>query len=215
MTIPILFQNEHCVVVDKPAGWLSVPGRTADDKRLVLGRELEKQLGNSIFPIHRLDAEVSGVIIYGKSKEFHRDVNAAFEQHTIKKTYQAITSLGPFEKGDQRIWKSMLVRGKKRTFEADYGKPATTEAFVHNKTQKCLDWRLNPVTGRPHQLRVELKKHNCAILGDTLYGSELPWPLGGIALRSIQVQLPQELINKWSLPPVFETTPFTLDETLL
>ncbi|MCC6137047.1 MAG: RNA pseudouridine synthase [Bdellovibrionaceae bacterium] len=215
MAITILFENENCVVVDKPPGWLSVPGRTADDKRSVLGRELEKQLKISIFPIHRLDAEVSGIIIYGKTKDFHRDVNAAFEQHTIKKTYQAITALGPFEKGDSRIWKSMLVRGKKRTFEADYGKPATTEAVVHNKTKKCLDWRLNPITGRPHQLRVELKKHNCAILGDSLYGSDIPWPSGGIALRSIQIQLPLDLIKKWELPPLFEATPFILDEALL
>lgn len=208
MSVPILFENNYCVVVDKPPGWLSVPGRTADDKRLVLGRELEKQLSMTLLPIHRLDAEVSGAILYGKTKDFHRDANTTFEKHTIQKTYQAITELGPFQKGDKRQWKSKLVRGKKRTFEADHGKQSHTDAFVFNRTDTFLDWRLNPITGRPHQLRFELTKHECRILGDTLYGSKVPWPPGGIALRSIKLLLPDELRTKWDLPESFDAAPF-------
>lgn len=208
MSLITLFENENCIVIDKPASWLSVPGRTADDKRPVLGKELEKQLKISILPIHRLDAEVSGAIIYAKTKEFHRDANMAFEKHMFTKTYQALTDLGTFQKGDTREWKSKLVRGKKRTFEADHGKYSITQAEVVNRTKEFLDWRLNPVTGRPHQLRFELAKHHCRILGDSLYGSERAWPLGGIALRSHRIAIPQELQSKWNLPEYFEAPLF-------
>lgn len=208
MKITILFEDQNCVVIDKPASWLSVPARTADDARPILGRELEKQLGISILPIHRLDAEVSGAILFAKTKDFHRDANMAFEKHTVQKTYQALTDLGAFQKGDKREWKSKLVRGKKRTFEADHGKYSITLAEVVDCTKEYLDWRLNPVTGRPHQLRFELTKHHCTILGDTLYGSDRPWPLGGIALRSLRLAIPQDLQEKWKLPEAFTAPPF-------
>lgn len=198
--ITILFENTDCVAVDKPAGWLAVPGRTADDQRPVLGHELEKQLGTRLLPIHRLDAEVSGIIIYAKTKDFHRDANMAFEKHSIQKNYQALTNLGPFAAGDARTWKSLLVRGKKRTFEAAHGKPAHTEALVLERTPTHLKWQLHPITGRSHQLRFELAKHGCPIVGDTLYGSTESWAAGGIALRSIKIIFPQEISQQWSLP---------------
>ncbi len=206
--ILILFEDEHCVVVDKPPGWLSVPGRTADDQRPVVGRELEKQLSTTLLPIHRIDAEVSGALIFAKSKEFHRDANMAFEKHSIKKTYQALTEPGSFAKGDTREWRSKLVRGKKRSFEAEYGKMAVTEAEVIERGPAHLNWRLNPVTGRPHQLRYELFKHQCPILGDSLYGSKRTWAQGGIALRSLKIDLPTELQEKWALPEFFLAKPF-------
>lgn len=209
MTLSVLFENEQCVVVDKPPGWLSVPGRTANDTRLIVGRELEKQLNVVLLPVHRLDADVSGTLLFAKSKEFHRDANVAFEKHAVKKTYQAITELGSFNSGDTREWRSKLVRGKKRSFEADHGKMALTEARVLERGTHYLNWRLNPITGRPHQLRFEMAKHQCPIIGDVLYGSQRPWPAGGIALRSVHIELPQELQEKWSLPSAFTANPFT------
>lgn len=203
--IPYLFETDHYIVVDKPAGWLAVPGRTANDSRPILGRELEKQLKAPIFPVHRLDADVTGLILYAKTKEFHREANQAFEQHAITKTYQALTDTSEFEVGSRRVWTSKLVRGKKRTFEADHGKFSKTEAIVIAKDQVATDWRMNPVTGRSHQLRFELAKHGLPILGDQLYGSQRTWSQGGIALRSISITFPNEFAQKWQIPTVLET----------
>jgi tRNA pseudouridine32 synthase / 23S rRNA pseudouridine746 synthase len=212
--ISVLFENEFCVVVDKPAGWLSVPGRTANDTRIILGHTLEKQMGHSLFPIHRLDAEVSGAILYGKTKEFHRDANVGFEHRTIHKSYQAVTDLGPFKKGETCKWISKIVRGKKRSFEANHGKQAITEATVIERTDSYLDWRLHPITGRPHQLRFELTKHLCPIFGDVLYGSQKKWPLGGIALRSIQLKFPAEFSEKWALPEFVDAPTFKVNDDI-
>jgi tRNA pseudouridine32 synthase / 23S rRNA pseudouridine746 synthase len=154
-----------------------------------------------------LDAEVSGVILFATSAEFHRAANLAFEHKKIKKTYQAFTSVGPFTKGQSVLWKSKLLRGKKRTFEAPYGKDSLTEGVVIHKTSSHLEWHLNPVTGRAHQLRFELFKNNCPILGDKLYGSQLAWNQPGIALRAIQIDFPQDFISSWDLPACLEAKP--------
>ncbi len=160
----IIFETSDCILVDKPAHWLSVPGRDPQDARPVLGRELEKQLGLRIYPVHRLDAEVSGLMVYAKTPEFHREANSLFENKKVTKTYQAFTEFGSFTKGEKVRWHSKLLRGKKRAYEAEYGKPSITEGYVIEQHKTALEWRLNPLTGRAHQLRYELFKHKCPLL---------------------------------------------------
>lgn len=194
------------MIIDKPAQWLSIPGRDPKDTRPVLGRLVEEKLQTQVFPIHRLDAEVSGLIVYGLSAEFHKEANTLFENKQIKKTYQALTNDGPFEKNQTITWRSKILRGKKRTYEAPYGKESITDAVVVQKTSAGLEWRLNPVTGRAHQLRFELAKHGCPILGDVLYGSKDAWAEPGIALRAVRIDFPQDFASRWSLPSFYETT---------
>jgi tRNA pseudouridine32 synthase / 23S rRNA pseudouridine746 synthase len=204
----IVLETNDCIIVDKPAHWLSVPGRDINDGRPILGRELEKELKIKIYPIHRLDAEVSGLIVYAKSADFHREANVLFENKLVTKTYQAFSEKGSFMKGDKVVWKSLLLRGKKRAYEATYGKPSLTEGFVFDETPKALEWRLNPRTGRAHQLRYELFKHKCPILGDRLYGSEKEWH-DGIALRALELEWPAEFAEKWKLEVKVQVPPFS------
>jgi tRNA pseudouridine32 synthase/23S rRNA pseudouridine746 synthase len=206
----ILFENSDALIVDKPAQWLAVPGRDPKDTRPVLGRELEKQLNLQIFPIHRLDAEVSGLILYGKTAAFHREANALFENKKITKTYQAFTPPGKFDVQAQLQWESTILRGKKRAYEAAYGKKAITLARLKEEHPRYWEWRLNPVTGRAHQLRFELAKHGCPIFGDVLYGSTEPWP-EGIALRAVTLEFPAEFAEKWKVPAQFEAIPLNAD----
>lgn len=203
----IILETSDCLVVDKPAHWLSVPGRDPNDARPVLGRELEKKLSIKIYPIHRLDAEVSGLIVYAKTAEFHREANGLFENKKISKTYQAFTDTNTFLKGEKIKWHSKLLRGKKRAYEADYGKPSITEGHVFDEHKNTLEWRLNPLTGRAHQLRYELFKHKCPILGDKLYGSTREWH-DGIALRALQIEWPIEFAEKWKIPALSQVSPF-------
>jgi tRNA pseudouridine32 synthase / 23S rRNA pseudouridine746 synthase len=199
----ILFENSDAIIVNKPAQWLAVPGRDPKDTRPVLGRELEKELKTQIFPIHRLDAEVSGLIVYGKTAAFHRAANVLFENKTVTKTYQAFTPPGAFSAREPQKWESKILRGKKRTYGAPYGKDAVTWATLVRETPEVWEWRLNPVTGRSHQLRFELSKRGCPIWGDSLYGSLHKWT-DGIALRAISLEFPVDFSEKWKVPERLE-----------
>lgn len=203
----VFFENDHAIIVDKPVNWLSTPGRDPKDQRPILGIELQEKLKTQIFPIHRLDAEVSGLIMFGKSASFHRAANTLFEMRLIKKTYQALTPATTFQVGEHYIWKSKLLRGKKRTYEAAYGKPSETHAHLLEEKNKVHNWHLSPITGRAHQLRFEMFKQGFPILGDSLYGSTILWEPGGIALRAIHLILPEDFSSKWGLSSEYFAEP--------
>ena len=186
--ISLILQTDRLVVVDKPASWLSVPSRAGGaDPRPCVGKVLEKQLGQRLWPTHRLDFEVTGLLLFAKDAAAHSIINQWFEQRLIGKTYEALTEGEMPENDSPFIWTSLLLRGKKRAFESPHGKPSETLALaqqlISTADGPCIFWRLEPRTGRPHQLRFELSKHGFPILGDRLYGAqkEAPVTLAGVA----------------------------------
>ncbi|PIP94457.1 MAG: RNA pseudouridine synthase [Bdellovibrio sp. CG12_big_fil_rev_8_21_14_0_65_39_13] len=212
----ILFQNEHLIAIHKPSGWLSVPGREGkNEQRDCLSFWLQERLKIQIYPVHRLDREVSGVILYAKNVQAHREFNMAFENHSIRKTYQAL-SLNCNDLPHPPIkWENLLVRGKKRSFEAPHGKKAITEVskveLASFQNRQCSLWKLHPVTGRSHQLRVHLSQAGYPIWGDVLYGGDPSFEDGSIALRSIRADIPVNLCLKFGVPAFIETEKFVSD----
>jgi tRNA pseudouridine32 synthase/23S rRNA pseudouridine746 synthase len=208
----IVFQNEHFVVVDKAADVLSVPSRMGEDEaRPVLGLILEKDLGKTIYPVHRLDYEVQGLIMYAFTPAAHKAGNVWFEQKIVSKKYSALTASAAsneFQTGVPLEWKCRLLRGKKRAYESPHGKDSLTIAtLVSIDSSGYFHWELSPVTGRSHQLRYELFRHGMPIVGDQLYGSELKFNQEGIALRSFMLDfskaknrdefsLPEKIVSK-------------------
>ena len=203
----IIFENQHLCAVEKPGGVLTVPARTgAADPRPCLGRQLEQQLRVRLWPVHRLDLEVSGLVVFAKNADAHRVASSAFEQRRVHKRYEALTEGA--ERADPAVttfkWESLLVRGKKRSFEAPHGKPAVTESQllgrvpsarwlgpgVEGPPAELLHFSLEPHTGRAHQLRVHLARAGFPVVGDALYGALVPFavPLT-IALRSVRLEL--------------------------
>lgn len=202
----IIFQNDFFVAVDKEPGVLSVPGRTAGDVRPVLGKLLEEKLNQQVFPVHRLDAEVSGLVLYALDAKAHSDASVAFENRQVQKTYQGFSfGGGPFYQGDSGEWTEKILRGKKRAYASPAGKVSITQYLVQRVTPEFTEWRLYPKTGRSHQLRWELYRHESPLIGDELYGSTQKWKHGGVALRSISLEFSTELCQKWKLPTKLET----------
>lgn len=213
MSMGVVFENTYFLAVDKPAGWLSVPSREGgSDPRPCAGIELQKIHGR-LFPVHRLDFEVSGLILFARTPEAQREASGWFESHGVQKIYEAWTEGAPpreWKPGHSETWKLHLQRGKKRAFESPHGKAAITVArwmgLVHvaaasARAGEALAWRLEPKTGRPHQLRVTLAKHGFPILGDALYGATRKFPRDGIALRAVKLAFPQ---NAFDLPAAIE-----------
>ncbi len=200
----IVFQNQNFIAVDKPAGHLSVPSRLgAQDKRPCLGILLQEHLKTQIYPVHRLDLEVSGLLLFALTVDAQRVSNRWFEKHVVRKTYSAWTEGQAPASGFQTEWKNLLLRGKKRSYESPHGQEAITQARFLGagefQGRSLLEWRLNPITGRSHQLRVHLSSHGFPIAGDTLYGAQSMPEMEGIALRSCELDLtavpPQERLG--------------------
>jgi tRNA pseudouridine32 synthase/23S rRNA pseudouridine746 synthase len=189
MPIPIFLETETLLVVDKPAGWLTTPARLADDPRPCLGRELQTQAGRQIYPVHRLDFEVSGLTVWAKTADAHRAAQDWFEDARVRILYEALCTGGPGPV-EWVEWRSKLARGKKRAFVAGHGKLSVTLARQTSRENSFYKWELVAVTGRPHQLRFEMSAHGFALLGDTLYGGA-PYPEAAhwIGLRAVELDL--------------------------
>ncbi|MBS1970671.1 MAG: RNA pseudouridine synthase [Bdellovibrionales bacterium] len=237
MKLEIVFQNENFVVLDKPAMVLTTPSREgARDERECLGLALQNQMGEQIFPVHRLDFEVSGLVMFARNAKAHAIANAWFEHKSVFKVYQAFTSDQNFDhipanvkndrkalslnSGDRFLWKSRLLRGKRRAYDHATGKPSETEAIYLGPvaaaageggkpaSSEWLRWELHPLTGRPHQLRYELSSHGFPIVGDDLYGSKLKFPKPGIALRAVKIDFTKSPdAKKLGLPATIEVGP--------
>lgn len=206
----VLFQNKHIVFVEKAPGVLSVPSRHPDkDQRQVLGLWLQRELKTQIFPVHRLDAEVGGLMIYALNADAHKFLNRAFENKKVSKTYEALstaTAQSPVEipLGEKQTWTCKILRGKKRSYESPHGDPSITEATLIAQNPRGLYWHLSPITGRSHQLRYEMYRQQSPILGDVLYSGE-PWEQEGIALRAFRLDFSEaQGREKFEIPELFE-----------
>lgn len=217
----IILKNEHFVIVDKDPLVLSVPSRLGEsEERGILGLELQKDLKTQIYPVHRLDFEVSGLIMYALTPEAQKAGNRWFEQKIVTKTYMAITAKNPqikdvelFSLNQELVWKCLLLRGKKRAYEGAHGKRSETLAKLVKKEGEFLVWELNPVTGRSHQLRYEMFRHHFPIVGDVLYSSDQDSALvqkifpkltaKGIALRAFKIDFTQAPDHKQFQLPEF------------
>jgi tRNA pseudouridine32 synthase / 23S rRNA pseudouridine746 synthase len=224
--LTILFENEHFILVDKPGGWLSVPSQWGEeDPRPVLNIELSKQFGQQIWPVHRLDLDVTGVVLFAKNARAHQIANTWFEKRSIDKTYEAWTEGSP-PKTNFFEWNSMLQRGKKRSFVSPKGKLAVTRALwkktIELPTGTVQDWVLDPITGRPHQLRVHLSSNGYPIVGDKLYGATREFLPNTLALRAVKLNfsgcdeaeslgLPKELLAP-SLEDIFKQSAMQLQK---
>lgn len=176
MSIPILYQDEALLVVDKPTGLLSVPGRRSNLQDSVLSR-LRCQLPESPFlqAAHRLDKGTSGVFVIAASPTTHAALSQQFAQRQVSKTYEAILSK-PISRTTGTIelplWRDPRDRPK-QSVNWERGKPSLTQ-FQMLQSGSHPRVRFVPHTGRTHQLRVHAAHAeglNAPILGDTLYGA--------------------------------------------
>lgn len=200
------------LIVDKPSGWLTTPARLTGDARPCLGRILQSQLQQQIYPVHRLDLEVSGLTVWAKDRDSHQIAQTWFEQRRVKKKYTGFSELGknPPPK-ELEIWKSILVRGKRRTFSAAHGKPSETWARVVRQSGEFYVWELFAVTGRSHQLRFEMSQHGFPLLGDTLYGGPKRPEQNWIALRAVELDLRGlDLSDRLGLPEICQLSDLEL-----
>ena len=212
----LVLENDHFIIVDKKAMVLSVPARTGEeDGRPVLGHILEIDFNLTLYPVHRLDYEVQGLIMFAKTPAAHKAGNAWFEKKEVFKSYMALTKplkVAPeniFKVGESYSWKAKILRGKKRAYLSSHGKESLTQATLIKIENGIFHWEMNPITGRSHQLRFELFRHHHPILGDSLYGSDEKFTSDGIALRAFKIDFTKaSKAKEFLLPEILEIKSF-------
>lgn len=168
----ILYEDRHLLVIDKPAGLLSVPGKLEGRQDCLISR-LQAERWDALL-VHRLDCDTSGVIIFARTKAAQGYLGQEFEQRRAKKTYVARVD-GVTETDGGHIDLPLCADWPNRPRQmVDHvqGRPAQTDWEVIARTPDETRVRLFPLTGRSHQLRVHMLAIGHPILGDQIYAPQ-------------------------------------------
>jgi len=170
--LDILYEDDHILVVDKPAGMLIHPSRAKNDGTLanyVLGYYQRTGQKCAFHPMTRLDRDTFGIVLLAKNAHVH----ALLQTLDVKKIYHALTFGGPEQQ--EGIIDAPIARYPLPSllrYVAPEGKPSVTEYRVLEQKEKLCKLKLQPMTGRTHQLRVHCAHMGWPILGDPQYGTE-------------------------------------------
>jgi tRNA pseudouridine32 synthase / 23S rRNA pseudouridine746 synthase len=198
LDLSIIYEDEYLIAVDKPAGLLSVPGRTIDLQDSVLTRL--RELYPDLYAVHRLDRDTSGILLLARDKQTYRHLSQQFEDRQVRKIYEAI--LGgriELEQGsiDLPLWGDPLDRPRQKV-DFNLGKSSLTEFQVVGQIDGYTRIELMPVTGRTHQLRVhaaDARGLGMCILGDGLYGCQANAERLHLHARELSFVHPQTLVR--------------------
>ena len=202
--IAILYEDEHVIVVDKPAGRVVHPGAGNSGGTLVNALLAYfppiREVGEPDRPgvVHRLDKETSGVIVFAKTDKAYRWLVREFKSRDVHKTYLALVDGHP-PTPTGRIEAPVVRDTRSRTCMTvglrGQGRPAVSEYYTLERFANYTFLEIHPITGRTHQIRVHLSYIGVPVVGDTLYGRRNP----SIALdrfflhaKSLALRLPGE-----------------------
>ncbi len=193
--LPILYHDEWLIAIDKPAGVLVHRGRESTDRQVVL-QALRNQIGQRVFPVHRLDRATSGVLLFALHADAAAQMGSLFRQRVIDKKYLAIVRGYTAEQGiidhpiqsqDKQSQAAKSRYSRLNCIECDI--PAGKYARARYSLVQ-----LNPVSGRRHQLRKHCHHISHPIVGDTIYGD-------GVHNRIFRehFQVRRLLLHSWSM----------------
>ena len=203
--LEVLYEDNHIIVVNKKAGDL-VQGDKTGDKPLgefikSYLREKYNKPGN-IFcgVIHRLDRPVSGAVIFAKTSKALTRMNKLFREKTIQKTYWAIVEKPPLKKEDRL--EHYLIKNQQKNKSRAYSKPyeGALKSVLDYAVLKTLDrytlLKVEPISGRHHQIRVQLSTIGCCIKGDLKYGAKRSNKDASISLHAREISFIHPVKNE-------------------
>jgi 23S rRNA pseudouridine1911/1915/1917 synthase len=218
--LEILLEDDHLIVLAKPAGLptANAPRGTASVFTLVQ-RSLPR--GGFVGVVSRIDAPVSGVLVFAKTRAAAADLSRQFRERTVEKDYVAVVEgRFPAPLGTWVDWHDTITRddrdqtggdradGEPPEEDAASGREAHARARVVHRAGEVSLVELAPSTGRRHQLRLQLSRRRCPIVGDRRYGSRIPLAAGAIALHARRLAIDHPATGKRitieaALPPAW------------
>ena len=167
--IPVIWNDEHVLVIDKPAGMLALPD--GYDPSVTHVKEILSPQYESVWIVHRLDRYTSGVMILALTAAAHRQLNTQFQERQVKKIYLALVMGDPdWDRKDVDQPLRVNVGRRHRTVvDLADGKPSATHFTVLQRYGSCALVEAAPETGRRHQIRAHLADLGYPLAGDNLY----------------------------------------------
>ena len=192
--IDILYKDTSIIVCIKRAGELSQAGKAGENSLLTA---LEEQHGAPIYPVHRLDRETGGIMVYARTKEAAAKLSDAVARHALEKEYLCIVRGAPQEETGE--YRDLLLHDKQRnkTFVVNRMRGGVKEAIltycVVERHEDTTLVRVKLQTGRTHQIRVQFSSRKMPLVGDGKYGGGK----GELALWSCHLAFSHPINGKW------------------
>lgn len=210
--IQVIYEDNHLIAVNKPAGWLVQGDQTGD---ATLGDWLKQYIKirydkpGAVYlgTIHRLDRPVSGVTLFARTSKALERMNKKFQLRQVQKTYWAVVMERPNPISDKLV--HYLIKDREKNISKAYTRPkpmAKRAELDYQMIGEVGEHRLlevKPLTGRPHQIRVQLSKMGCPIRGDRKYGARYKNQVNYIHLHAKQLAFEHPVKKE---PVVIEAT---------
>lgn len=195
--IQVIFEDNHLIAVNKPAGWLVQGDETGDSPLSDWVKDYIKiryQKPGAVFlgTIHRIDRPVSGVVLFARTSKALERMNKMFQLREVKKTYWAVVMERPEKLSDTLV--HHLVKDTTNNIVKAYTRPqemskrAELQYHVIAEVGEHRLLEVRPLTGRPHQIRVQLSKIGCPIRGDRKYGAKYKNQINFIHLHARRLE---------------------------
>ncbi|MGI9160072.1 MAG: RluA family pseudouridine synthase [Saprospiraceae bacterium] len=203
----VIFEDNHLLALNKPAGWLVQADRTGDRTLTDWGKAYLKEKyakPGAVFlhPAHRIDRPVSGAVLFARTDKALGRLTTLFREQKVIKTYWALVLTPPAQ--PEGLLHHYLVKNEQKNIVTAYNRPVAGAkaaelryAFAGMAGPYSL-LHVWPHTGRPHQIRAQLAAMGCPIAGDLKYGAPTPLPDAAIGLHCRQM----ELIHPVRLEPI-------------
>lgn len=219
MLLDIIYEDDVLLVCHKPAGLMVEPDRNNYPNLLQYVKNYLKETTKEKTPyvqhLHRLDRVTSGIVLFTKNKNYLRNLSEQFAQRQVKKEYVALTGLMAEALEATKIQSSRTLqepqctsavtithwhrKEKKKAILFTEEMPYTEKAILDYVIEPYGDffkWQINLHTGKYHQIRAQLANIDCPIIGDVLYGSEIPYQENAIALCATKLTITHPLTMK-------------------
>ena len=181
----VVYEDNHLLIVNKEPGILVQGDRTGDTTLLDVLKDYVREKYNKpgevfLGLVHRLDRPVSGLVVFARTSKALERMNELFRKRSIQKTYWAVVRRKPAKDADRLVNWLVKDEQKNQVTVYDYEAPGSQKAELSyrilGKINEHYLLEVNPITGRPHQIRAQLAHMGCPIRGDVKYGYDRAVP---------------------------------------
>lgn len=197
MSLEVLYEDNHLIVVNKKAGDIVQGDKTGDrplseDVKAYIKKNYDKPGDVFLGTVHRLDRPTTGIVVFARTSKALARMNKLFQEKEVQKTYWAVTENAPKNRNGKLVGFLTKNHSQNKSYSSpdpkNGSKRAELEYELVGKSDNYYFLEVKPLTGRHHQIRVQLSTIGCPIKGDLKYGAKRSNPDGSIHLHARKIE---------------------------